>query len=212
MSDELVARLSHDLRPVPRAALPARLLLWLVGGALVAGAIMVPWIGLRPDIATAWQGGIFWLKFGYTALLALTGFLAVERLARPGGGGRRGFVAATAAFATFLAIGLLQLATAPAEATRSLLVGDTSLVCPVYIVTLSLPIFIATVLAMRRLAPTSLTLAGLAAGLLSGGAGAWVYAFHCGENGLAFLAIWYTLGVAVMALLGALTGRWLLRW
>jgi hypothetical protein len=54
--------------------------------------------------------------------------------------------------------------------------------------------------------------AGFAAGLLAGGAGAWVYAFHCTESGLPFITLWYSAGILATALLGAVIGRWLLRW
>ena len=73
-------------------------------------------------------------------------------------------------------------------------------------------VLVGNITIMRRLAPTSLTAAGFAAGLLAGGAGAWVYAFHCTESGLPFITLWYSAGILATALLGALIGRWLLRW
>ena len=90
--------------------------------------------------------------------------------------------------------------------------GSSALVCPLYIMALSFPFFAVVMAFMRRLAPTELTLAGAAAGLLAGGLGAWVYSFHCTEGGLPFLAVWYSLGVLAVALAGALLGRSLLRW
>jgi hypothetical protein len=65
---------------------------------------------------------------------------------------------------------------------------------------------------MRRLAPTNLPAAGLTAGLLAGSAAAWIYAFHCDENGMPFLALWYTTGILIAAIGGAIAGRWALRW
>lgn len=211
MTDELIDRLASEAKPVARGALSRWLLLGLFFGAALA-AIGLFAIGLRPDLATAWADPIFWTKFGYTLLLALAGYVAVERLARPGGSLRRAGLAAAAIVLAGALAGIVQLALAPPEAVRALVLGGTALVCPFYIVALSLPVFAATVLAMRRLAPTNLMLAGAAAGLLAGGTGAWVYAFHCGENGLAFLAIWYTLGIAAVTAIGALLGRYVLRW
>ena len=77
---------------------------------------------------------------------------------------------------------------------------------------MSLPLFAAVFWALRQLAPTRLALAGAGAGLLAGAAGATVYAFHCTENAAPFIAIWYTVGIAVAALIGAGIGRWALRW
>ena len=65
---------------------------------------------------------------------------------------------------------------------------------------------------MRGLAPTRLLLAGLVAGGCAGGLGAAVYAFACTETSAPFLAIWYTLGMALAAGLGAVAGSRLLRW
>jgi len=65
---------------------------------------------------------------------------------------------------------------------------------------------------MRGLAPTRPAQAGGAAGLLAGAAGAAVYALHCPEMAAPFLGIWYVLGMAIPALLGAVLGPRLLRW
>lgn len=88
-----------------------------------------------------------------------------------------------------------------------LVIGGTSLVFHWHIVVLAMPML----LALRRLAPANPTLADLAAGLFADGTGAWIYSFACGENGMMLLALWYTLGIAVVASLGALLGRFLLR-
>ena len=46
----------------------------------------------------------------------------------------------------------------------------------------------------------------------AGAAGAFVYCFHCTEEAAPFIAVWYTLGIAVVTAIGALLGRSLLRW
>src|SRR5260221_4318091 len=65
--------------------------------------------------------------------------------------------------------------------------------------------------AVRGLAPTRLPLAGLVAGGCAGALGAAVYAFACDETSAPFLAIWYTLGMALVAALGPAAGSRLLR-
>jgi len=68
-------------------------------------------------------------------------------------------------------------------------------------------------LSARRLAPTRPTAAGLALGLASGGLAATAYGLlHCGEATAAFVATWYTLGIAAAGLIGAAVGRFALRW
>lgn len=212
MSDDLIASLASDLRPVRPGAMRNRLLLGLAAGVVVATLLMLVWLGLRPDLAAAVTTPIFWLKFAFALALSIAGFAAALRLSRPGGSLRVPLRWTTAIVAATAIAGMVQLLLAPPEAVRALVLGGSALVCPFYIVALSLPVLIGNVVMMRRLAPTNLTAAGFAAGLLAGGAGAWVYAFHCTESGLPFITLWYSAGILATALLGALIGRWLLRW
>jgi hypothetical protein len=56
------------------------------------------------------------------------------------------------------------------------------------------------------------TIAGLAAGLTSGGLAATMYALHCPEWAASFVATWYALGILASGALGAVAGRRVLRW
>jgi hypothetical protein len=62
------------------------------------------------------------------------------------------------------------------------------------------------------MAPTRPMLTGFAAGAFAGGVAATVYGLHCGESTMVFVGTWYTLGVLGTGLLGAVVGRWALRW
>ncbi|MAN78220.1 MAG: RNA polymerase subunit sigma [Rhizobiales bacterium] len=209
---DLIDRLVDDLRPT-RGGTPQWMLACAVtAGAIIAAIMMVFWIGLRTDILTAPGTAMFWIKLGYTSVLALLGLAAAMALSRPEKDSWPGLWAVGGVFALTLAGGLWQWGNAP-EAVRPVLIfGSTALVCPFFIVAFSAPVLAIMLAVMRRLAPANPTLAGLAAGLASGGAGASVYAFHCGEYGMLFLALWYSVGVGLVALSGALLGRKLLRW
>jgi hypothetical protein len=184
----------------------------LIVGGVVAAIAMYMMLGLREDIATAPTTMIFWTKSFYTFALAVLGFCATIVLARPDGRTRWPWIAAIG-LGLLLAIGAaMQLMIMPADQTMHLIVGSSSLVCPLYIVGLSLPVLAGVMLVLRRMAPARPTLAGFAAGLFAGGTGAWVYTFHCGENGMMFLTLWYTLGILIVAAIGALIGRFALRW
>jgi hypothetical protein len=74
------------------------------------------------------------------------------------------------------------------------------------------PILLLLLVAMRRHAPTHLALAGAAAGLAAGGAGATIYCFHCSQASWVSILGQYTPAVALVAALGALCGPRLLRW
>jgi hypothetical protein len=41
---------------------------------------------------------------------------------------------------------------------------------------------------------------------------ATVYGLHCGESTMVFVGTWYTLGVLGTGVLGAVIGKWALRW
>jgi hypothetical protein len=114
--------------------------------------------------------------------------------------------------AVTVAASIVDYALAPEEARPWMLMGSSALICPFLIVALSVPFFAAGIVFMRRAAPTRLTVAGASVGLAAGALGAWVYSFHCTEGGLPFLALWYSLGIAVVTAAGALLGRALLRW
>jgi hypothetical protein len=211
-TDELIRELAAEARPVRRGAMVLRLVAALAAGVLISFAVMIPWLGLRPDLQEAAGGAPYWAKFAYTLALAAAAFWATERLARPGG---RAKVPGLTMLVPFIAVAILaviQLWGAPPVEHIPLWMGQSWGLCPWRIVVLSLPILGAMIWAMRGLAPTRLTLAGLAAGLMAGAAGAWVYAFHCDETAMPFLALWYTLGVAVTGAVGALIARPLLRW
>jgi len=212
MTDDLIARLATDLKPVRPDALPRLIMGAVLVSAVVAAIAMLMWLGTRADMATAPGTMMFWTKFGYTLALAVLGGVATLALARPDGSIRWPWLAAPVLLALLLVGAILQLANAAPDEVMPLVIGGTSLVCPWRIVVLALPVLLALLLAMRRLAPANPTLAGLAAGLFAGGTGAWIYSFACGEHGMMFVALFYTLGITIVAGLGALLGRLLLRW
>jgi len=167
---------------------------------------------MRPDMDSAMSTMSFWTKFGYTLALAILGGAATVVLARPDGKTRWPWAAALALIALLLVIAVIQLARTEPAVMMPLVLGGTALVCPWRILVLGLPILFATILALRRMAPASPTLAGFAAGIMAGSAGAWIYSFACAEIGMMFLALWYTLGILIVGAVGALLGRLLLRW
>jgi hypothetical protein len=211
-TDELIALLARDVTPVRRSALTLRLAVFALIGAIGALVILVPWIGIRPDLSEAVTGMNFWMKAVYTLGLGVAGFAFLERLSRPGAKGWFGWaiIAIWAALAVMLAAA--QLLTEAPDQIDAALLGSTWDKCPVRILVLSLPGLAVLLWTMRRFAPVRPMLAGAAAGLLAGGLAATVYGLHCQETAAPFVAIWYSLGVLLSALLGAVIGSRALRW
>jgi hypothetical protein len=209
---ELIDTLVADLAPARPALVPLRIASAAALGGAVALAVVLAWLGLRPDLHEAMGGPMFWMKAGYAAVLGLAGFWSAERLARPAASGRGGFVLVAVALATVGVLAAYRMMRMPPELRMPMWLGHSWDVCPVRILMLSAPTLALALLVMRQLAPTRLRMAGAAAGLFAGGVAAVAYGLHCNEVGAAFLATWYSLGVALSAALGALVAPWALRW
>jgi hypothetical protein len=210
-TDELIAGLSDRLEPVAPGA-PARLLAKAVLLGLGGSAIlMLAVLGLRHDFARAITSFGMWTKLVYTFALAVPGFWLVERAGRPAADMSR---PARILILPVLVIALLAAAQllAPGADVPHLILGHSSRVCAFLVTLTALPTLAATFWALRRMAPTHLTLAGVGAGLFAGAVGAFVYSFHCTEGSAPFIGIWYSLGIALTAGIGGLLGRSLLRW
>ena len=106
---------------------------------------------------------------------------------------------------------LLKLFAARPGERAALIFGKTWQECPQAIAVVSIPALIAALWAVRGLAPTHLALAGAAAGLFAGAAGALASALHCPELEAAFLAAWYVLGMLIPTAVGSVLGPRLLR-
>ncbi|MBV9904996.1 MAG: DUF1109 domain-containing protein [Alphaproteobacteria bacterium] len=211
-TDDLISALSADLEPVNQRAVAQRLALGLGIGMVLSFALMAMWLGFRPDMDAATGTPMFWMKFVYALSIAAFGFVLADRMARPDveGGIWAALIFAPLAFMAAMAI--YRYMGAPEADRTHLVMGGSSQVCARNIVILSLPIFTGLFWSLRALAPTRQTLAGAVAGVLAGAAGTFIYAFHCTEYAAPFVAIWYTLGIAAMGILGAALGRMMLRW
>jgi hypothetical protein len=210
-TDDLVALLAMDAVPAKARAFAPRLLAAAAAGAAVSIAILAVWLGFRP-LMPAMHSPPFWMKAGYTTLLAIAALIASVGLARPGGriGAALLLGAVTVAWLAMMA-GHESMRAAPGEMPR-LWMGVSWRVCPFRILALAAPIFAVVIWAMRRAAPTRPALAGAAAGLFAGAVGATVYGLYCQEATAAFVVAWYSLGLAACAAIGAAVGARLLRW
>lgn len=211
-TDQLISMLAAGAGPVQSRAwirLPVMATALGMGFSLL---LVVALLGLRPDIAQAVYLPMFWVKLMFPLALALAAFVATSRLSRPGVSlGHAGWMLA-APVATIWALGAVVLFRADAGAREELVFGETWLECIFFVTALAMPAFIALMAALRRLAPTRPALAGAMAGLLSGGIAAFAYALHCPELHAPFIGIWYLIGMAIPALVGALAGTRFLRW
>ena len=210
-TDELIALLARG-GGVPQEAPVRRHGLAVAFAALASALLMASSLGVRADLAAAAPLPVFWLKLAFPGVLAAAALVAMMRLSRPGArlAGLPGLLALPV-LAVWLIAGAALVDAEPAS-RPALLFGQSWQSCPFIIAGLSAPGLLAALWALKGLAPTRLALAGAAAGLLSGALGALAYAVHCPEMTAPFLALWYSLGMLIPAVAGALLGTALLRW
>lgn len=209
-TDDLIDALAAGLEPA-RAARPSPVL--LAAAALAAVAAVALLLGVRPDLVDALQAPTPWLKGVYTAALAATAIWWATRLGRPGVDPRPAAFALLSVVAVAALWGGIEMAMTAPEQRMAGWLGHTWTVCGRNIVLASIFTAPLVFLSARRLAPTRPTAAGLALGVATGGIAATAYGLlHCGEATAAFVATWYTLGVAAAGVIGAAVGRFALRW
>ena len=209
---QLIATLSRDVSRVGRYALMKRLVLGITGGAFITTVFLTNTLGTRPDLGEAIHGFSFWFKISYTMSLGLISTYAVARLAQPlpAHPGRLWLLAVPVLVLAGIAIG--ELAHTPNAEWLAMWLGRSWKQCPWVVLMLACPIFVGLIWSFRKLAPTRLRAAGAIAGLCAGAWSATIYCLHCPEVSGIFVLTWYTLGMLLAALIGALAGPPLLRW
>jgi hypothetical protein len=207
---EWIGVLATGAGPAPRAVAARRLAPVALAGGLLAGLVAVLLMGMAPADMVAEPA--LWMKLGYASALAgAAGWLAA-RLSRPAAPVTAPLYAVAAVVIACSVLGAIAMWGVPASQRMAYLLGHSWMQCPANVLGLSLPALAGTLWAVRGLAPTRARAAGLAAGLLAGAVGAFGYALSCPEVSLAFVAVWYSLGIALTGALGAALGPRVLRW
>jgi hypothetical protein len=209
-TDTLIELLARDAGPAPRALAARRLWPAALIGLLVSASAAIAVFGAIP--AALYATPAPWTKLAYAGALALAAGWLSARLSRPAAPLAGAPRAASAVALAMAALGAASLAAEPAGSRVAALLGHSWWSCPVSVLALSLPALAAALWAVRGLAPTRPRAAGFAAGLLAGSVGACGYALSCPEASPAFVAVWYTLGIALTGALGAALGPRVLRW
>lgn len=209
-TDALIDMLARDAGPAPRALAARRLWTAAAAGLLLSAGLAIAGFGAIP--APMFTTTVPWTKMAYAGALALAAGWLTARLSRPAAPiaePRRITALVPMAMAV---LGGVSLASTPAGARLEALLGASWSACPWRVLALSLPALVALLWAVRGLAPTRPRAAGFAAGLLAGSMGAFGYALSCPEASPAFVAVWYTLGIALTGGAGAALGPRVLRW
>lgn len=210
-TDDLVHALVAD--NATRVASLRHVLAWTVAAAFVVSTVIfMAMLGPRPDAIQSLGSLRFDLKFVETLLLAATAGTLVLRLMRPEVRGGVWLLLLLAAPAVLVVAVLVELFVLPPAGWEMATIGKNWWICLTSIPTLSIPLLIAALYSVRYGATTQPRIAGAVAGLFAGGLAATLYAAHCTDDSPLFVATWYTIAIAFVALVGALIGPRVLRW
>lgn len=210
-TDDLITRLSAD-QPLPQRPAGQSLAIAAVLAIVCAAGVMLLTTGLRPDFMTALGTWRFDMKFVVTLTLASSAYFLLRRAIYPEGFARAPLWIILAAPALLVAAVGYELAVLPAAAWRSAQMGTNWLHCLVLVPAFGLLPLALMLWGIRQGAPTRPVLTGLLAGLLAGGLGAAAYAANCPDDLPLFVMTWYPAGILGLGAIGALAGRWVLRW
>ena len=207
-TDDLIRSLASTAGARRSASLQAAFAVTVAASLACALLLVFSVIGIRPDFADMAVRMPFGFKLAYTGSLVVGTSVVALYAATPG-------ASATALYALSPAVILLVLGVI-FDPTGFPILGRTNtavVFCVGSILFLSLPAMILTfVVVMRKGAPTQPLFAGAVIGVLAASVGALAYTLACKNDGTAFVAIWYAVACAIMAGIGAVVGRRVLRW
>jgi hypothetical protein len=182
------------------------------GATLVAAVVFYILLGPRPDFATAAHTVRFLFKFVVMLTLAFCAFKLVRALSRPGATVTRPAMWLMAAPAMLCLAVAFELVVVPFGQWRTVWWGSNISICLTFIPAIGIAPLAVFLLALRHGAPTRPAVAGAVAGLLAGALSATFYAAHCTDDSPLFVATWYSIAIASLALFGMILGPRIARW
>ncbi|MFN3892468.1 MAG: NrsF family protein [Beijerinckiaceae bacterium] len=209
-TDDLIRALAADAPATPGAG-SRRALLLLGASTLGVVALFALVFTLRPDLAGAGAWSTL-RKLAFTLLLLAAGARGATALMRPDAEVREALVWFAAPLAALTAFITLDIAAHGFAGLGARAMGTMALQCLGSVALLSALPLAAFLYGLRNGASIRPGLAGAFAGAAAGGLAASLYALHCTDDSPFFVAIWYTLAVALVAIAGWLIGRRALRW
>ncbi|MGO4173208.1 NrsF family protein [Bosea sp. TAF32] len=211
-TDDLISLMTASHRPVDTGWLRRAVWLGAVAALAATALLVVLTLGLRPDFARAWLTGPVIAKVLLGASVASIALTLFQRSLRPGLKPGRELPLIALPILLTIAFALFTLAQAPAEQWSALILGRYWRACLIAVPLYALVPLIVLFGLARRGAPVDGALTGACAGLASAGLATVAYSLHCPDDAAPFLATWYTIAIAAVTGLGALTFPRLLRW
>jgi hypothetical protein len=211
-TDRLIDMLSTNLEPAGRGGT-----WWMLAGAIALGGVaafclMLATVGLRTDLPSGIHLSFLAIKLLFVLSVIGAGATFLIRAMVPGKEGRKLFTLVFVPFAAIGAAAFVVFVIGRSSAVSHMILGTQWVTCLLCIPLFSIVPFAALIWALRKGAPTNLRRTGAVAGVVAASLGAAAYAFHCPDDSLPFIAIWYGAPMALWAFIGAKLGPRLLRW
>lgn len=184
----------------------------VAAGFVLSLVLTVTIIGLRHDLASSIETARVASKIMTSATLAACACALVVSIGQPGAPLRMHALLFLAPMVLVLLSVTLELIVVPQDQWAASLMGKHAVFCLLSIPLLSLGPLAILLMALRQGAPERPGLAGAVAGLAASAMAAAAYALHCPDDSPLFVITWYGAAITVVALIGAVAGRRLLRW
>jgi len=211
-TEDLITMLNNNVEQVDRRQVARTVSVALVIAFAIALAAAFFILGIRADLKETGAWTFLILKLGFAAAIAGPTSIYLIRVARPGGERKTSVVVAALPLIVVVILAAVSLVFTPATHWNEMILGEQWLECLLSIPIIAIAPFAVVVWAVRRMAPTDLVRTGAFAGLAAGAMSAAGYAFHCTDDSLPFVALWYGGTIALCTLAGAILGPRLLRW
>jgi hypothetical protein len=210
-TEDLIQALKSDPgpgRPSPDLALVGA----LVASIVVAGAMLLLTMGVRPDFGAALGTLRFVFKFVVTGALVVTAVVVFRRTLYPASSVHPGGLLLLAA-PLLLALGVgAELLAMPAEGWSMAQQGKNAMLCLTVVPALGVVPLALMLWSLRQGATTRPALGGFVAGVVAGGIAASFYAANCTDDSPLFVATWYPIAILALGAAGAALGRVTARW
>ncbi len=205
-TEDLIRALAKDGRTAAGRSTVGRRVAIAAATSLAAVVVVtILTLGVRPGLAdsTATPGGI--AKFVLALLIAAAACVSLARGAEPG---RRAHLDAICIAVGFmLAAGAFAAIGSPHAA-----LAGSPMECLVSILGLAILPFVALLATLREGASTRPEATGAVAGIAAGGFAAFAFGLSCPMDLGPYVALWYSLAIAMTGALGFVVGRRALNW
>jgi hypothetical protein len=210
-TENLIAALVADEASIG-ASIARRIMLAMACGFALSAVVFFWQLGWRPDIREARGTLPFLFKFVVTSSLLIPAAVLVAHLARPEAPPGPWVWALLIAPLLLVVGSSADLVASPSNVWATKLIGKNAAACVILILLLSIAPLVTLLFALSEGAPAEPRLTGAVAGIAAGAFAAMLYAMNCTDDSPLFVATWYSIAIGMMALVGWVLGKRLLRW